>query len=248
VQVNDGTGWVYLENTTSSDNSWGSYLFSIGDYVDLTATVQLRFIASDEINGSLVEAAVDDFLLQAIYPTGPDADLSTVEANDHVMLAPDGNGDSTLTIVVTARDGSGDPLAGIPAGEVSVHIEGVSSLGQSIHFCGSGGSALDLVSTAATDAQGRATFTVTEAGGCGTLTITAVAEGVSLTNAETAHMRSPDFSGDGVVDFYDTFEYLPLLNAGTGYCGNLDGDPLDEVIFYDTFKYLPFLSGNATCP
>ncbi|MGD8397198.1 MAG: M28 family peptidase, partial [Candidatus Eiseniibacteriota bacterium] len=65
VQVSsDGGGsWVDLENTTQSANSWQERSFLIEDYVTPTATVAFRFVASDEGSGSLVEAAVDDFVL-----------------------------------------------------------------------------------------------------------------------------------------------------------------------------------------
>ncbi|MBM3320716.1 MAG: S8 family serine peptidase, partial [Candidatus Eisenbacteria bacterium] len=52
--------------------------------------------------------------------SGIDPTLSTVAVNDDVMLRPDGLGDSVLAITVTVRDGSGNPVAGIPAGDVAV--------------------------------------------------------------------------------------------------------------------------------
>ncbi|MFH1680603.1 MAG: hypothetical protein ABIH26_08170, partial [Candidatus Eisenbacteria bacterium] len=133
VQVSsDGSNWVYLENTTQSDNSWQRYLFNLGDYVSLTSTVQFRFMAEDAGTGSLVEAAVDDFKIEAIMPPGIDPDLSTIAANDDLMLRPDGNGDSTMTVVVTVRDGAGAPVAGVPAGGVVVTLAGISLNGRSM--------------------------------------------------------------------------------------------------------------------
>jgi len=63
VEVNDGSGWVTLENTNATDRSWSLHSFLLDDYVELTSTVQFRFIASDEGGGSVVEAGVDEFLL-----------------------------------------------------------------------------------------------------------------------------------------------------------------------------------------
>jgi hypothetical protein len=64
VQVtDDGSNWVDLERTDNSDRSWAYQSFNLSDYVELTSTVRLRFIASDEGNGSVVEAGVDEFLL-----------------------------------------------------------------------------------------------------------------------------------------------------------------------------------------
>ncbi len=64
VQVTDnGSNWVNLENTNTSDRSWALKTFVLDDYVELTSTVRFRFIASDEGDGSVVEAGVDEFEL-----------------------------------------------------------------------------------------------------------------------------------------------------------------------------------------
>lgn len=68
--TDDGVNWVYVENTLSSDLSWRRNAFRVKDYVNLSSSVQLKFIASDSIRpgqnldgGSLIEAAVDDLHL-----------------------------------------------------------------------------------------------------------------------------------------------------------------------------------------
>ena len=68
-----GLNWVDLELTNDSYPIWTEYRFILSDYIDLTSEVQFRFVASDLLNngdtgsgGSLVEAAIDDFLLEAI--------------------------------------------------------------------------------------------------------------------------------------------------------------------------------------
>ena len=73
VSSDDGLFWIDLENTTSSLNEWSERRFVLSEYIDLTNTVQFRFIASDIFNngdngsgGSLVEAAIDDFKLEII--------------------------------------------------------------------------------------------------------------------------------------------------------------------------------------
>jgi len=46
---------------------WFYHEFHVADVVDLTAQVRVRFVASDEDAGSIVEAAVDDFLVLEYY-------------------------------------------------------------------------------------------------------------------------------------------------------------------------------------
>lgn len=73
VQIsNDNTNWTKIERTNVSDKSWRKFAFRVTDYVPLSATVKLRFVAEDSLtsalpfpdNGqSIVEAAVDDIFL-----------------------------------------------------------------------------------------------------------------------------------------------------------------------------------------
>jgi hypothetical protein len=80
VQVTDnGTDWVDLENTTQSTSGWVQRHFDLASYVALSSQVQLRFIASEGIPGSLVEAMIDDFRMVVAEPVaavdGQDATL-----------------------------------------------------------------------------------------------------------------------------------------------------------------------------
>ena len=68
--TNDNGGtWVNVETVgpTGDEASGGWYYheFFVADFVTPTSQVQLRFVASDETNPSLVEAVVDDFLITA---------------------------------------------------------------------------------------------------------------------------------------------------------------------------------------
>ncbi|MBL7941987.1 MAG: hypothetical protein JNM00_04435, partial [Flavobacteriales bacterium] len=72
VRISDdnGSSWTYIENTLTDDMSWRRHAFRVLDYVDATASVRMQFIASDSTTigenldgGSLIEAAVDDFVL-----------------------------------------------------------------------------------------------------------------------------------------------------------------------------------------
>jgi len=74
VQVsNDGNNWSDLEFTNQSNPNWNRKRFVLGDYLVLSNQIQFKFIASDlsydgdvGSGGSLVEAAIDDFKLEAI--------------------------------------------------------------------------------------------------------------------------------------------------------------------------------------
>ena len=193
-------------------------------------------------------SSVDVPVILTVSSTTVDPNMTTVEANDDLFLNPDGSGDSTLTVVVTARDGAGDPIPGIPAGGVIVDLAGTSSLGESFLFCESGSGALQMVSTLPTDASGQVTLMVTNAGGCGTVAVTAEVQGVAIIDNDVANVRSTDFTGDGVVNFLDTYYYISALNTGTGYCGNFNGSADGIVNFLDTVKYLPALANSITCP
>ncbi|MBU1699941.1 MAG: T9SS type A sorting domain-containing protein, partial [Candidatus Eisenbacteria bacterium] len=65
VEVSDdnGANWVYLEHTQSSANQWTKMTFQLENFIEMTNQVIFRFTAADEGSGSLVEAAVDDFML-----------------------------------------------------------------------------------------------------------------------------------------------------------------------------------------
>ena len=76
----DGVNWVSLEHTNVSDESWVPMSFELGEFVALSSTVQLRFIASDEGANSLMEAAVDDVLLNAQWSIQTDVDESAIPA------------------------------------------------------------------------------------------------------------------------------------------------------------------------
>ncbi len=68
ISNNGGTSWVPVENTLISDDSWSRTLFFISDFITPTTNMRMRFIASDKLNPSLVEAAVDDFVVYAFPP------------------------------------------------------------------------------------------------------------------------------------------------------------------------------------
>ena len=88
VEVTDDNGgsWVELENTNVSDRSWSLHSFDLGDYIAFTSTVRFRFIASDNANGSIIEAAVDEFMITGFL-------------EGDATAAPDGAAPAQLTLM-----------------------------------------------------------------------------------------------------------------------------------------------------
>jgi murein tripeptide amidase MpaA len=67
ISDDDGSSWVNAETVGPSgpevSGGWFYHEFRVADFVELTAQVRVRFVASDEDAGSIVEAAVDDFVV-----------------------------------------------------------------------------------------------------------------------------------------------------------------------------------------
>jgi hypothetical protein len=53
-------------------------------------------------------------------------------------------------------------------------------------------------------------------------------------------VKSPDFTGDRSVNFFDTFRYLPQLNCASGWSADFNCD--GRVNFFDTWQYLVHLN------
>jgi hypothetical protein len=65
VEVSNGGAWTNVETIgpagAGTSGGWIYNEFTVSDFVSPNSTVQVRFIASDEGTGSIVEAAIDDF-------------------------------------------------------------------------------------------------------------------------------------------------------------------------------------------
>ena len=73
VSNDNGENWINIEYTNQSNPSWQKKRFVLSSYINLNSEIQFRYIASDLFydgdvgsGGSLVEAALDDFYLEAI--------------------------------------------------------------------------------------------------------------------------------------------------------------------------------------
>jgi len=103
ISNNNGATWVQLELVTENLNAWSNKTFRVADFVTPTATMRVRWLASDLGSGSLVEAGVDDFRVFGINCTPP---------NNPADLNNDGSVNGTdLAIVLSAW--------GTAAGDVS---------------------------------------------------------------------------------------------------------------------------------
>ncbi|CAG1007245.1 partial Subtilisin NAT, partial [Phycisphaerales bacterium] len=66
ISSNDGAAWSALETVGPATQNSGGWLFAsyrVGDFITPTSTVRLRFIADDAGTGSIIEAALDDFVI-----------------------------------------------------------------------------------------------------------------------------------------------------------------------------------------
>ncbi|CAG0983491.1 Serine protease AprX [Phycisphaerales bacterium] len=66
ISGDDGASWSPLEVVGPSTQNSGGWLFAsfrLGDFISPTSTVRLRFIADDSGGPSVVEAALDDFVI-----------------------------------------------------------------------------------------------------------------------------------------------------------------------------------------
>ncbi|MCZ6542666.1 MAG: hypothetical protein O6768_03285 [Planctomycetota bacterium] len=70
ISNNNGSTWTNVETVgpggPDTTGGWIFHQFSVADFVAPTAQVRLRFIASDEGDGSIVEAAMDDLQVAVI--------------------------------------------------------------------------------------------------------------------------------------------------------------------------------------
>ena len=92
--------WIPLEQTTQTENDWQEQQFLLKNYIENPTFIQLRFIAEDVGEGSLVEAAVDDIRIfyageSAFIPGDVNLD-GAISVQDVVLLVGHILGNSTL--------------------------------------------------------------------------------------------------------------------------------------------------------
>jgi hypothetical protein len=84
-----GAEWVPIEYTTSCRENWSHQVHILNDFIEPDAETQFRFVASDEGDGSLVEALLDDFELRGIPgSSGVPADVARAHAKPLLRTSP----------------------------------------------------------------------------------------------------------------------------------------------------------------
>jgi hypothetical protein len=75
ISGNDGSTWTAVETVgpagPQTSGGWFYNEFAVSDFITPTANVRMRFVAEDAGTGSIVEAAVDDFVVTAMDPCTP---------------------------------------------------------------------------------------------------------------------------------------------------------------------------------
>jgi hypothetical protein len=103
ISNNGGSSWVLLETVgpTGPDvlGGWIQHSARIADFVAPTNNMRLRFRASDLVNGSIVEAAVDDIQIVDFDCTPPSVTIASVVPNSAPF-----DGGTIVTITGTGFD------------------------------------------------------------------------------------------------------------------------------------------------
>ena len=66
IEVSNGGAWVLVDDIRVNLNTaWTTRTYQLGDFVPMSPTVRVRFLAGDRPENSITEAAIDDFVLYA---------------------------------------------------------------------------------------------------------------------------------------------------------------------------------------
>ncbi|MCC7144163.1 MAG: S8 family serine peptidase, partial [Candidatus Eisenbacteria bacterium] len=125
VSSDAGATWQVLEILGPSQNVWTEKVWDLGDFIDLTSEVQVRFIACDSGAEDLVEAAIDDISFDGV--TAPPAAIEDAPSSGTWLHASQPNPvrhRATLryrlavagTIDLTVFDAGGRRVRGLFAG------------------------------------------------------------------------------------------------------------------------------------
>jgi len=148
ISNDGGSSWVVLEHTMESTNAWVPYTVDLADHFAMPGQVQLKFVASDESTGSLIEAAIDDLVIVGFSGVAgvDDGDLPVQLVTDLGQNHPNPFNPKTRIEFNLAKPGvarlsvydvSGRLIktlvqGDLPAGPQTVYWDGTASSGQSV--------------------------------------------------------------------------------------------------------------------
>ena len=109
ISADDGASWTNVEIVgpagPDTGGGWFIHGFAPNDFIPLTSTVRLRFIADDSGSGSIVEAAIDDFMISTL-----DCGLATIPipavasaGSRYLSVTPEA-GDDPIALRITSPD------------------------------------------------------------------------------------------------------------------------------------------------
>ena len=111
---NGGSTWTLLEDVSENANAWVERSFRIADYMTPTSNMQLRFIARDLNDGSVIEAGIDDVRISGVICDKPEnppvndqcADATVISDGVHDFITID-SGDSPFDVPVGCSTSGG---------------------------------------------------------------------------------------------------------------------------------------------
>ncbi len=106
VSNDDGQSWTPLESVAGNQNSWTDVSFTIQDTLPLTDAMRLRFIAQDDPNNSLLEAAIDDLEVRGFGSAPRIVRYGDAEVGDSVGLGFSGEPNALVLLYVAGQPSS----------------------------------------------------------------------------------------------------------------------------------------------
>ncbi|MFT5051841.1 MAG: hypothetical protein ACI8QZ_003270 [Chlamydiales bacterium] len=126
VSNDGGLSWANVETIgptgPGTSGGWQYHKFALGDFLPPTATVQVRYTASDLGNGSIVEACIDDFVADDLGPVTCTAPVQYCTSSPNSV----GSG-ATITAIGSqsvASNTFGLRISGAPASTLGVAFYG----------------------------------------------------------------------------------------------------------------------------
>jgi len=128
IDISDdgGLSWINVETLgpggPETNGGWRYHEFEVANFTTPTATMQMRFVASDLAGGSIVEAAIDDFVADDL---GPVTCTPTVQ---YCLTAPNSVGSGAIIAATgsqsVASNSFGVRITGAPANTLGLAYYG----------------------------------------------------------------------------------------------------------------------------